>query len=434
MGVFARSCGALPKRFLKQKFARESETGFAGRVRILEWRRFMTMKVRALLVAIVMLAEMWLVGCGHYNCGTTFGASSCSSGNGGLNQGNGSTTKGTYLLIADAGGIQGEVLDPTAKTISITPGFGTVSTPGTNNIPGDWMVIAGGKFMYSGYSGAGLIFGWTLNGNGTITDISGSPLAALYLFTNTGAGTQAMVANPAGTLLFVLDQNSEQVDVYQIDSTGALSSNPAIIQLPSGFRPYNLAVDGQGKFLYISNVVGLATTQVVVFNISSTTLSPAVPMTLQQMQGEASGTFMIGTSANTSNTDNNLHVMSINSSTGALTEVGTGLPTTDTPALVAVQPNAGGDLVYSVDFSGAVEGASLNLTTGSLTAVAGSPFSIQGLSAEFDPAGKYLFVVEGTSLSHSSLFGFDVSASSSLATPLASVGWAAGAWQPFDTQ
>ena len=69
----------------------------------------------------------------HYNCGTTFGASSCSSGNGGLNQGNGSTTKGTYLLIADAGGIQGEVLDPTAKTISITPGFGTVSTPGTNN-------------------------------------------------------------------------------------------------------------------------------------------------------------------------------------------------------------------------------------------------------------------------------------------------------------
>jgi 6-phosphogluconolactonase len=395
----------------------------------------MTMKGRALLVAIVMLAEMWLVGCGHYNCGTTFGASSCSSGSGGLNQGNGGTTKGTYLLIADAGGIQGEVLDPTAKTISITPGFGTVSTPGTNNIPGDWMVIAGGKFMYSAYSAAGLIFGWSLNGNGTITAINGvTPLSALYLFTNTSAGTQAMVANPAGTLLFVLDQNDEQVDVYQIGSTGALSSNPTIIQLPSGFRPYNLAVDGQGKFLYISNIVGLATTEVAVYNISSATLTPPVSMALQQMQGEASGTYMIGTRADTSNLDNNLHVMSIDSSTGALTEVGTGLPTTDTPALVAVQPNAGGNLVYSVDFSGTVDGASLNLTTGSLTAVAGSPFSIEGLSAEFDPAGKYLFVVEGTSLSHSSLFGFDVSASSSLATPLASVGWAAGAWQPFDTQ
>jgi len=395
----------------------------------------MTMKGRALLVAIVILAEMWLVGCGHYTCGTTFGASSCSSGSGGLNQGNGGTTKGTYLLIADAGGIQGEVLDPTAKTISITPGFGTVSTPGTNNIPGDWMVIAGGKFMYSAYSAAGLIFGWSLNGNGTITEINGvAPLSALYLFTNTSAGTQAMVANPAGTLLFVLDQNDEQIDVYQIGSTGALSSNPAIIQLPSGFRPYNLAVDGQGKFLYISNIVGLATTQVAVYNVSSATLSAPVSMTLQQMQGEASGTFMIGTSANTSNTDNNLHVMSIDSSTGALAEVGTGFPTADTPGLVAVQPNAGGNLVYSVDFSGTVEGASLNLTTGSLTAVSGSPFIIQGLSAEFDPAGKYLFVVEGTSLSHSSLFGFDVSASSALATPLASVGWAAGAWQPFDTQ
>ncbi|MBZ5684536.1 MAG: beta-propeller fold lactonase family protein [Acidobacteriia bacterium] len=392
----------------------------------------MTMKGRVLLVGIVMLAEMWLVGCGHYNCGTTFGASSCSAGNSGLNQGNGNTTKGTYLLIANAGGIQGEVLDPTAKTINITPGFGTVSTPGTNNIPGDWMVVAGGKFMYSAYSGSGLIFGWTLNGTGTITAISGvTPLSALYLFTNTSAGTQAMVANPAGTLLFVLDQNNEQVDVYQIGSTGALSSNPAIIQLPSGFRPYNLAVDGQGKFLYISNIVGLLTTEVAVYNISSATLNPPVAMTLQQMQGEASGTYMIGTRADIATFDNNLHVMSINSSTGALTEVGTGLPTTDTPALVAVQPNPGGTLVYSFGFGSTIEGASFNLTTGSLTPILGS--TATGISGEFDPSGKYLFVVEDTS-NPTVLDAFDVSASSTLTTPLANVPWAPGAWQTFDTQ
>ena len=396
----------------------------------------MTMKVRVLLVAIVIVAEMWLVGCGHYTCGTTFGASSCTPSAGGVSQGpTGGTTKGTYLLIADAGGIQGEVLDPTAKTITITPGFGTVSTPGTNNIPGDWMVIAGGKFMYTGYTGSGNIFGWSLNGNGTITSISGvNPLPALYLLATAGAGTQAMVANPAGTLLFVLDQNGEQVDIYQIGSTGALSSNPAIIQLPSGFKPFNLAVDGQGKFLYISNIVGLLTTEVVVYNITSATLSPPVPMTLQQMQGERSGAFMIGTSSDFSNADNNIHVMSIDSSTGALTEVGVGTPTQGTPSLVAVQPNTGGNLVYAIDFTGSVEGASLNLTTGSLTAVSGSPFAISGLSGEFDPAGKYLFVVEGTNLGHANMFAYDVSASSALTNSVASVGWAAGAWQPFDTQ
>ena len=395
----------------------------------------MTMKVRALIVLLVVASTMWLAGCGHYTCGTTFGASSCDAGNGGLNQGNGGTTKGTYLLIADAGGIQGEVLDPTAGTIKITSGFGTVSTPQTNNFPGDWMVVAGGKYMYAGYQETGLIYGWTLNGDGTITSISGvSPMSAISLFTNFSSGTQTIVANPAGTLLFVLDQNSQQVDIYQIATDGSLSSNPTVIQLPSGFVPVNLAVDGQGRFLYISNLVGIETTQVAVFNIGTSTLSPPVAMTLQQMQGEASGTYMIGTRVDFATFDQNIHVMSINSSTGALTEVGTGFPTADVPVQVAVQPNTGGTLVYSIDADGSVDGATLNLTTGTLTAVANSPFSLEALSGEFDPAGKYFFVVEGASLDHSSLFAYDVSASPDITTSIASVGWAAGAWQPFDTQ
>jgi 6-phosphogluconolactonase (cycloisomerase 2 family) len=393
----------------------------------------MTMKVRALFVAVLFGAAMWTTGCGHYTCGTTFGASSCSGGGGGLNNGGGGTTAGTYLLIADAGGIQGEVVDPKAGSIKITPSFGTVSTPGTNNVPGDWMVVAGGKFMYAGYSASGLIFGWALNGNGTITSISGmAPLSALYLFTNTSSGSQTMVANPGGTLLFVLDQTSEQVNVYQIGTTGVLSG-PTTIQLQAGFRPANLAVDGQGKFLYISNVVGFVTTQVAVYNITTAALSAPVAMTLQQMQGEASGKYMVGTRADFANFDMNLHVMSIDSASGALTEVGTGFPTADVPALVAVQPNAGGTLVYSIDSDGSVDGANLNLTTGSLTAVTGSPFALQALSGEFDPAGKYFFVAEGTSFDNSSLFAYDVSASPDLSTSIASVRWAAGAWQPFDT-
>jgi 6-phosphogluconolactonase (cycloisomerase 2 family) len=152
------------------------------------------------------------------------------------------------------------------------------------------------------------------------------------------------------------------------------------------------------------------------------------------MQGEASGAYMIATSSDFSNADNNIHVMRIDSSTGTLTEVGTGTPTTDTPAFVAVQPNAGGDLVYTIDFNGDVEGATLNLTTGALTTVSGSPFGLSGLFGEFDPAGKYFYVVEGTSYLHPSLFAYDVSASPTLTNSVASVGWAAGAWQPFDAK
>ena len=124
----------------------------------------MTMKVRALLVASVLLAEIWLVGCGHYTCGTTFGASSCSPSGGGVSQGGGGTGTGaTYLFVADAGGIQGEVLDATAGTIKITPGFGTVSVP---NVPSEWMAIANAEFMYVGYPSTGQIYGWSIAGVG----------------------------------------------------------------------------------------------------------------------------------------------------------------------------------------------------------------------------------------------------------------------------
>jgi len=398
----------------------------------------MTMKGRALLVAIVMLAEMWLVGCGHFNCGATFGASSCSSGTGGISQGGGGTTKGTYLLVADAGGIQGEVLDPTAKTISITPGFGTVSVPSTK-VPGDWMAIAGQKFMYSAYTATGEIWGWSLNGNGTLTALTGSPVTANFLLNDLSAGTQAMVANPTGTLLFGLDQASEAIDVYQIGTAGALTG-PSTVPLPSGFKPFNLAVDGLGKYLYVSNVSGLITNQVAVYSITGTTITAVsgspFPSNLQQMQGDASGKFMIGTTGGFFNGgDMNLYVGSINTSTGALTIANT--TTAGVPVTVTVQPNTGGTLVYAFDFpnsggNGSVEGFTLDLSAGGLAAIAG--ISATGANGEFDPSGKYLFVVASSNGVASALNAYDVSAGSALATPLASVGWAPGAWQAFDTQ
>jgi 6-phosphogluconolactonase (cycloisomerase 2 family) len=248
-----------------------------------------------------------------------------------------------------------------------------------------------------------------------------------------------MVANPAGTLLFALDQAGEAVEVYQIDTAGALTG-PTTTPLPSGFKPFNLAVDGQGKFVYVSNISGLATTQVAVYSITGTTISAVsgspFSSILEQMQGEASGKFMVGTSGGIffNNGDQNLYVGSIGQS-GALTV--TPIPTAGVPSSVAVQQNTGGNLVYSFDFpnsggNGNIEGFTLDPSTGALSAIAG--ISATGSNGEFNPNGKYLFVVAASNGVASALDAFDVSASSALTTPLASVGWAPGAWQAFDTQ
>lgn len=401
----------------------------------------MTMKVRVLLVATVILAEMWLVGCGHYVCDHTFGASSCSSSSGGITQGSGGNGKGaTYLFIADAGGIQGEVLDASAGTIKITPGFGTVSVP--TKVPGDWMATAQGKFMYTAYTAIGDIYGWSIAVSGILTSLSSvSPLPATYLLGASG-GPQQMITNPAGTLLFVADPINGQVHVYQIGSAGLLTElTPAV--LPSGFKPFNLAVDGQGKYLFVSNIVGLATTGVEIYTIGSNGTLTAVgagpvPAPLQQMQGEASGKYMVATTGGflNGNLDKTLYVVSVASiQTGTVTA--TTFPTSDAPVTVAVQPSTGGNLVYSFDVpgtagNGLIEGYTLD-SGGLLSLISGSPFTVGGASGQFDQNGQYLFVTTSSSGVPSALDAFHVGATSTLGTPLATVGWAPGAWQAVDT-
>ena len=117
--------------------------------------------------------------------------------------------------------------------------------------------------------------------------------------------------------------------------------------------------------------------------------------------------------------------------TGTLTV--TQFPTQGTPANVAVQPNAGGNLVYTFDFptsgsNGTIE--AFQLSAGLLAGIQGN--SATGVSGEFDQSGKFLFVVESSNGAASALDAFDVSASPVLTTPLANVGWAPGAWQPAD--
>lgn len=87
-----------------------------------------------------------------------------------------------------------------------------------------------------------------------------------------------------------------------------------------------------------------------------------------------------------------LNVYSINPSTGALTAV-PGSPfslgTFSLPIGLAARP--GGDALYAAD-AGGVDALSINATTGVPTAIPGSPFSSgSNLFVAVDPAGKFLF-------------------------------------------
>ena len=91
-------------------------------------------------------------------------------------------------------------------------------------------------------------------------------------------------------------------------------------------------------------------------------------------------------------------MFSINQTTGVLTQVST-VVTTNAPTTVQFHPS--GKWVYSfgiqtaLNFDAPVEGFSFNSTTGTLTKLSGSPFTIFGTDPYdgfLDQSGKYMFV------------------------------------------
>ena len=410
----------------------------------------MAMKVRVLLSSVLLLSTMWLASCGHYTCGITFGSSTCSSGGSGISQGGGSTTGDAFVYVADAGGVQGLTLSESAGTLTDIANPITGIPTATNY----WNVIAQGQYMYIGYPGIGEIYAYTIGSDGSLATISGSPFDAAYMIGSTVGGTQAMITNPAGTMLFVLNQSADAVYVYTIGAGGVLTQVGSPLTLP--FLPLNLAVDGLGKYLYVTSASTdtSVTPEIGAYSIGSTGALTVVPNSpfvsngidlnyaLAQMQGDPSGAYMIGTTSSITSSDPNLYVLAITQSgtnAGAITPVtGSPFPTRYSPVSVAVQPSPGGTLVYSLSFTSLdagnfVEGFQLTPSTGALAAIAGSPFTVLGGSAQFDQSGQFLFVVENPNATTTTVMDvYDVSGGSALVTPVATVGWGQGSWAPTD--
>lgn len=412
----------------------------------------MTMRVRGVLMLVAGLAVMGLASCGHYNCssGATFGNSSCTASGGGLgSSGGGGSATAAFVFVADATGtgttgtIDGYTLNTTASTFGATPSYTAPATPLNDN--GVGLVVAQEKFLYTGFGSTEQIFGWSIDASGGLTAV-GSPYPAPFMSSvPAGFGTQSIMVNPAGTLLF-FSTFQNNVYVYQIGSSGALTAvtgSPFSVAF-SG----NMATDGLGNYLYITDASGHTGTAIAAYVIGSTcatagstcTLTP-VPgspfvgtnYSMWQVQGESTGKYLIGTTGQSvavNGVDNdNLYVFGITTSganAGAITQLGSVSTGSNSPLSVAVQSNTNGNLTYSFGVEDSdlafnpVDGFSLN-SVGTLTALSSSPFSnaAVGDQGQFDQSGAFLFVYGGifnqnTQTVSYQIGAFDVGTGSSL--------------------
>jgi len=366
----------------------------------------MTRQVRLVLMLIVALAVMGLASCDHYNCKVTFGNSTCSSGNGGLSQGGGGGGNTALALGYYVNGtqVQSFELDPQASLLA-TPNFVAPVLP-TN--PYSAVAIAQEQYLYLPY-GTGELYAWSIDGgSGALKALNGSPFAAPYAagLAHSSQPLTPIITDPTGSYLYIADTTDSLIYAFSIDPSTGLLTPVGPGSFATTVPPWNLATDGAGKYLYVSegNLTGEGVAMEV-FTINSGTgaLSGGTSMAFNmwQVQGEPTGNFMIGLSGHTGlNSDNsppddNLYVFPINPATGVL-QTPTLFPTTNGPIAVVVHPN--GKFVYDFSlvkasgFDGPLEGFSLS--AGVLTSL-GAPFSSLTTipyGGMFDQSGSYMFV------------------------------------------
>jgi len=352
----------------------------------------MNMKVRALLVTAAVLIAMTLTGCGHYSCGTTFGNATCTSSGGGITQGGGGTGSSlvafTYFTDFSSNG-QGsagtalQVLDQSAGTYTPISSF----VPPTVPLFPSGIVIVGKQFAYIP-SSDGTLYSFTIDPtSGFYTDIGVNPQSVI--------GGNSIAASASGKYLFIGNTAGQQISVYTVNADGSLTVVSGSPFATGGVTPSVMATDGQSKFLYATG--GLGSTAIAAFSIGSsgglTAVGTPLVSNVSAIAADPSGKFLLGVSWQ--NGDNTIHVYSINSSTGALTAAG-GTVTSGTPRNIAIHPNGQWVYTFSEDpilvEQEAVEGFDFDSSTGVLTNMSGSPFTnIIANGGAIEQSGQFLF-------------------------------------------
>ncbi|MGH9543793.1 MAG: lactonase family protein [Terriglobales bacterium] len=246
-------------------------------------------------------------------------------------------------------------------------------------------------------------------------DLTDGTLTANGKSVATGNTPAAMILASSGKAVFVANRGTNDISAYTVQSDGTLTA--ASGTQPAGMTPLSMAMDSAGKFLFVANQ-GLqadpASGTISVFTVQGTTLAEVTGSPFRAAAPAApSGTGPAGVAVTpdgkflyvANQFDGTVTAYSVDAS-GVLTQ-GLTLPVGTAPSAMAITPDGG--FLYVANSSTVSAFAICNqvITScsdptspdGSLTPVAGSPFSagLGPVSIVVSPSGKFLFVVDRVS-------------------------------------
>ena len=324
--------------------------------------------------------------------------------NGGGGGGGGSTGNRVYVANQAAGSIG-----------AFSVGTGTLTTVNNSPVavgyrPLSMVVTPNNALLYVGAATG--VFVYFINSDGSLTTPgTGSQPAGVF--------APAMAVSPDGQWLIVLDGTTQQLDIFQINSsTGALTSvtSPVAYSTTSGvWQPSDIRISPDGTLIFAA--LGTAGDAVFTFNTTTGVATSSQGLTTGNT---ATGDFGLAVSPKTtylfiarSGTNGGVAVYSIGSG-GVLTPV-TGTPFAAGSGTFSVILDSTGTYVYAANRTdGTISGYTIvpgGTTAGlSLTQLNGSPYTsgsgVQALG--IDSTGKYLLAAAVGGAPDLTMYSFDI--------------------------
>ncbi len=287
-----------------------------------------------------------------------------------------------YVANSAAGSVSAFKLNPNNGALS--PVTGSPFAAGTG--PSALGINSTGVFLYSanvGNAGSnGGVSGWTVNSDGTLTAMNGSPFAASNSYAS-------IAVDPQARFVFAGQAAAAGIQGFSIAfNSGVLTATGGVVGTTG--NPVRMTEDPTGKFLYVAE----GASGVDVFTIASGgTLTNVQNVPL----AAANGIAVSSKFAYVADGSNGVFAYTINATTGQLTAVGAAVAAGNNPSNVAISPNGAFVFVTNQD-SNDVSAYTVDGSTGALTLVTGSPFGAGTgpMAVTVDPSSRYVYVTNKT--------------------------------------
>jgi 6-phosphogluconolactonase (cycloisomerase 2 family) len=307
---------------------------------------------------------------------------------------------GKFVYITDQDSASNKVF-----AFSIQPGGGLAATASyaTGNTPQMPAIDPSNTHLFIPNNGDSTITVFTINADGSLTAVAGSPFG-----TGIGGAPEVAAVDATGKFLYVTNAADNTISAVSIGAGGVLGAAVAGSPFVTGTTPFGIAIDPSNTMLAVANLFSSS--------VSLYSLAPATgvltPAALPQVESAANPFFVnfgIGLTTPSVNPGSVFAPNAVSNDLSAFTSTaGTGvLAPAATPTVAGITGNSfaaadqRGGLLFTGSASGTqLAGFSIDQTTGSLVPLGGSPFAVAGTdvasSVLVSPQSNFVYALDST--------------------------------------